>query len=129
MDSQLMKHIPLILLEGKTSRNNPTYKCILRNSKISEVYANFVLLICIAVYQYTETKVMHFLFSPLRIKGLYMFLTLLAHPQEVLYKRHLVYCVCFMSSWLQPTDITLIQYTKCRLLSAFWGWASNARNM
>jgi hypothetical protein len=40
---------------------------------------------------------MHFLFSLLRIKGLYMFRALLAHPQEVLNKRHLVYCVRVMS--------------------------------
>jgi hypothetical protein len=41
-------------------------------------------------YQYSETNVMHFLFNLLRIKGLYMFRTLLAHPQEALHKRHLV---------------------------------------
>jgi hypothetical protein len=44
-------------------------------------------------YQYSETNVMHFLFSLLRIKSLYMFRALLTHPQEALYKRHLVYCV------------------------------------
>jgi hypothetical protein len=33
----------------------------------------------------------------IRIKGLYMFQALLAHPQEVLHKYHLVYCVCFTS--------------------------------
>jgi hypothetical protein len=40
---------------------------------------------------------MHFLFSLFRIKGLYMFRTLLSHPQEVLNKQHLVYCVHVMS--------------------------------
>jgi hypothetical protein len=30
---------------------------------------------------------------------------------------------------VQPTDITRTQYNKCRLWSASWGWASNARNM
>jgi hypothetical protein len=40
---------------------------------------------------------MHFLFSVLRIKGLYMFLALLAHPQEALYKWHLVHYVRVMS--------------------------------
>jgi hypothetical protein len=30
---------------------------------------------------------------------------------------------------VQPADITHMQYTKRRLLSASWGWASNARNM
>jgi hypothetical protein len=48
-------------------------------------------------YQYSETNVMHFLFSLLKIKGLYMYRALLAHPQEVLHKRHLVYCVRVMS--------------------------------
>jgi hypothetical protein len=62
-----------------------------------------------------------------------MFQALLAHPQEALHKRHLVYCVRVVS-WLhqrwsgtgvgdtsttpilvQPTDITRTQYTKCRL--------------
>jgi hypothetical protein len=45
----------------------------------------------------SETNVMHFLLSLLRIKGLYMFRALLAHPQEALHKRHLVYCVRVMS--------------------------------
>jgi hypothetical protein len=40
---------------------------------------------------------MHFSFNLLRIKGLYMFRALLAHPQEALHKRHLVYCVRIMS--------------------------------
>jgi hypothetical protein len=48
---------------------------------------------CIIVYQYNETSVMHFSFNLLRIKSLYMFRALLAHPQEPLHKRHLVYCV------------------------------------
>jgi hypothetical protein len=48
-------------------------------------------------YQYNETNVMHFLFNLLRIKGLYMFRALLAHPLEVLHKRHLVYCLRVMS--------------------------------
>jgi hypothetical protein len=40
---------------------------------------------------------MHFLFNLLRIKGLYMFPALLAHPQEVLHKRHWVYCASVVS--------------------------------
>jgi hypothetical protein len=36
---------------------------------------------------------MDFLFNLLRIKGLYMFRALLAHLQEALQKRNLVYCV------------------------------------
>jgi hypothetical protein len=48
---------------------------------------------CITVYQYNETNMMHFSFNLLRIKGLYMFRALLAHPQEGLHKRHLVYCM------------------------------------
>jgi hypothetical protein len=47
--------------------------------------------------QHSETNVMHFLFSLLRIKGLYMFRALLAHPLEVLHKWHLVHCMRAMS--------------------------------
>jgi hypothetical protein len=43
------------------------------------------------------TDVMHFLISLLRIMGLYMFRVLLAHPQEMQYNRHLVYCVRVIS--------------------------------
>jgi hypothetical protein len=52
---------------------------------------------CIIVCQYYETNVTHFSFNLLRIKGIYMFRALLAHPQEVLHKRQLVYCVRIMS--------------------------------
>jgi hypothetical protein len=45
----------------------------------------------------TETNMMHFSFSLLRIKSLYMFRALLADPKEMLHKRHLVYCVRIMS--------------------------------
>jgi hypothetical protein len=47
--------------------------------------------------QYKETNVMHFSFNLLRIRGLYMFRALLAHPQEALHKRDLVYCLRIMS--------------------------------
>jgi hypothetical protein len=40
---------------------------------------------------------MHFPFNLLRIKGLYMFRALLAHPQVALNKWHLAYCMCVMS--------------------------------
>jgi hypothetical protein len=49
------------------------------------------------VYQYNETNVMHFSFNLLRIKGLYMFGALLAHPQQALHKRHFIYPVRIMS--------------------------------
>jgi hypothetical protein len=56
---------------------------------------------------------MYFSFSLLRIKSLYMFWASLSHPQVVLHKRHLVYCVRVMSvgcamiaMTAQPTDIT-----------------------
>jgi hypothetical protein len=40
------------------------------------------------VSQYNETNVMHFSFNLLRIKGLYMFRALLAHPQEARFQFH-----------------------------------------
>jgi hypothetical protein len=49
------------------------------------------------ISQYNKTKVMHVLFNLLRIKGLYILRALLAHPQEALHKRQLVYCVRVMS--------------------------------
>jgi hypothetical protein len=50
-----------------------------------------------------------------------MFRALLAHPQEALQQRHLVYCMRVTSVGctrigvlVQPTDVTRKQYTKCR---------------
>jgi hypothetical protein len=54
-------------------------------------------IITYLAYQYNETNMMHFSFMLLRIKGLYMFQALLVHPQEVLHKRHFVYCLHIMS--------------------------------
>jgi hypothetical protein len=42
------------------------------------------ILVTITGFRYNETNVMHFSFNLLGIKGLYMFRTLLAHPQEAL---------------------------------------------
>jgi hypothetical protein len=83
---------------------------------------------CITVSQYNKTDVMHYLFNILRIKGLYMFRALLAHPRRRYKKRHLVYCVCVMTVGytrigvemrftpipVQSTVITCTKYTKCR---------------
>jgi hypothetical protein len=80
---------------------------------------------CIIVYQYTETNVVYFLLDVLRIKGLCMFRALLAHPQKMLHKRHLVHCVCFVMCY----DVTRTQYTKCGLCSDSCGRASNDRNI
>jgi hypothetical protein len=84
----------------------------------------------IIIYRYSETNVMHFVFNLLRIKGLYMFRTLSAYPQEALHKRHDILRACY-GSWLHqyrsgnfysnpsaPTDITRTQYIKFRLFSA-----------
>jgi hypothetical protein len=72
----------------------------------------------IIVYQYSETNVMHFLFNLLRIKGFYMFRALLAHPQEVLNKRYLVYCLRVMSVGctilVQPRAVTEPTFTKVK---------------
>jgi hypothetical protein len=87
--------------------------------------------------QYSENNVMHFLFSLLRIKDLYMFQALVAHSQDSLHKRHLVCCTCVLCQLaatglkfvVQPADITRMQHTKCCLCGTSWGWASNAWNM
>jgi hypothetical protein len=49
------------------------------------------------IHQYSKTNVMPFIFNLLRINGLYMLRSLLAHPQEALRKRHMVCCVRVMS--------------------------------
>jgi hypothetical protein len=54
--------------------------------------------IVVLVYQYSETNVMYFWFILLRIKGFYMFRAFTDHPQEAMHKRHLVYCLRFMSA-------------------------------
>jgi hypothetical protein len=102
-----------------------------------EIYCNLGFVVNMFLYQYSETNVVHFLFSLLTIKGLYMLRVLLTHSQEVLNKRHLVCCVRVMSFGctsstpilVHPTDITRTQYTKCRLCIGSWGWASDPRNM
>jgi hypothetical protein len=55
---------------------------------------------------------MHFLFRLLRIKDLYMFRALLAHPQEVPHKSTW-YIACVLCQLAAPTDTTRKQYTKC----------------
>jgi hypothetical protein len=66
--------------------------------------------LCIIVYQYSETNVIHFLFNLLSINSLYMFPALLAQPQEALHKQHLVYCLRVMSvDWIsRKTEKVLI---------------------
>jgi hypothetical protein len=58
--------------------------------RVNETLSRLLTQHVIRMYQYSETSVMHFLFSLLRIKGLYMFRALLAHPQGTLHKRYLV---------------------------------------
>jgi hypothetical protein len=59
----------------------------------SSVLVYLSVILCALITQYSKTNAMHFLFSLLRIKGLYVFRALPAHPQESLHKRHLLYGV------------------------------------
>jgi hypothetical protein len=56
-------------------------------------------------YQRSESNLMHFLYNLLRIKSLYMFRALIAHPQEKLHKRHFVYGVRVMSVELAAPEL------------------------
>jgi trans-aconitate methyltransferase len=68
--------------------------------------------------QCDETNVMHFSFNSSRIKGLYMFRALLAHPQEALHIWHLVYFVHMsVGCGTVATDIIHTKYTKCRIVA------------
>jgi hypothetical protein len=62
------------------------------------------------IHQYSETNVMHFLFSLLRIKGLYMFRELHSHPQEALKKRHLVYFGRVMLVGCTKIEVELVRH-------------------
>jgi hypothetical protein len=66
--------------------NLPAYATYEDGRQCSEMSAHLI-------HQYRETNLMHFVLNLLRIKGLYMFPALPAHPQEALHKRHLVYRV------------------------------------
>jgi hypothetical protein len=78
----------------------------------------------------------------IRIKVLYEFWSLFAHPQEA-HTKGTWYIACVLCQlaalglvWncstpilVQPIDITHTQYIECRLLNASWGWARNVWNM
>jgi hypothetical protein len=86
--------------------------------------------LCVTAYQCHETNVMHVLFSLLRIKGLYMFQALLAHPKEVLHKQHLVYCVRVMSVGCGAFAVTLqhrTPYSFYRMLGGPWSRLDHQR--
>jgi hypothetical protein len=71
------------------------------------------------IYQYSETNVIHLLFILLRIKCLYMFRALRAHPQEALDKRHFVYRVlpaCYVS-WLHQDWSGTMEQSWCSQLT------------
>jgi hypothetical protein len=79
--------------------------------------------------QYSETNVMQFLFNLLRIKSLYMFRALLAHPQEALNKRYLEYCVRVMSVGCTRVGVehqVVLSHTPsyCLLVYQYIGYAS-----
>jgi hypothetical protein len=71
---------------------------------------------CITLYQYNETNMMHFSFNLLRIKGLYVFWALLAHPQEALHNG-IWYTVCvYQLAALQLTYVRNIPSAVCSVL-------------
>jgi hypothetical protein len=65
---------------------------------------------CIIVYQDSETNVIHFLFSLLRIRGLYMFRTLLTHPEKALHKRFFVYCMNVISVGCTRINVGMVHF-------------------
>jgi hypothetical protein len=94
----------------------------------------------VELHQYSETNLMHFLFSLLKIQCLLCF----KHYLPILrrsYTNGTSYTVCMLCQLaaaglecstpilLQPTDITCTRYTKCNLCSTSWGWSSNVWNM
>jgi hypothetical protein len=89
---------------------------------------------CIVIHQNSKTKDMYFLYS------FYYELTASTYFEHYLFnfrRRYTsstcciacVLCLLAAPNLVQPTDITHMQYTKCRLCSAPWRWACSARNM
>jgi hypothetical protein len=72
---------------------------------------------------------MHFSFYLLRIKGLYMFRALLAHPQKALHKWHLVYCVRVMSADCATITVSQEELHKRHLQSWYSQLTLHARNI
>jgi hypothetical protein len=89
-------HVPAASLMQRTLWYQTLFRLCGRAVEIRDVAKLSVHSIYL-VHQYNETNVMHFPFNLLRIKSLYMFRALLAHPREALHIRHLVYCVRIMS--------------------------------
>jgi hypothetical protein len=56
--------------------------------------------LCNIEYQCDKTNVMHFLFNLLRIKGLYMYRAVLAHPQVVLHNStwYIAFVSCLLAA-------------------------------
>jgi hypothetical protein len=75
----------------------PTEECVQLSTPPTPLKPSYRGDELLYTFQYSETYVMYFLFNLLRIKGLYMFPALLAHPQETLHRRHLVYCLSVLS--------------------------------
>jgi hypothetical protein len=92
---------PYRVFKGIFFQNKDLYlRLVLKLLMLYHLQRSYIYLMfcwpCIIVYQYSKTNMMHFLFNLLRTKGLYMFWALLAHLQDSLHKRHLVYCVHVM---------------------------------
>jgi hypothetical protein len=77
---------PLDCLETSLTTNHAAYHR--RRAQMTKC----TLTATLEGFQFSETNVMHLLFKLLRVMGLYMLRALLAHSQEALHKRHLVYC-------------------------------------
>jgi hypothetical protein len=108
-------------------RLNASCTALLRDGQTDFILHLMFCWPCLIVYQYSKTNVMHFLFNLLRIKGLYNFRALLAHPQEVLHKQHLVDGVRVMSVACPRSGVELVPLIlnklnkKCiTLVSLYW---------
>jgi hypothetical protein len=94
--SVMLKSVPRLLRNRQLVKND----CALLSHSVSQEHStasvHFCVLnsyfshtqsvtFCSTEFHYSETNMTHFIFSLLRIKGLYMFRALLTHPQEVLH--------------------------------------------
>jgi hypothetical protein len=136
---------PTFFASSKPSLSSRKGRCLIKLFVVSwyttECYNTNLMFCwpCIIEYQYNETNVMHFSFSLLRIKSLYMFWSITWLSSGGVTQTAFGILRAHNVTWLwhdcsetnivpQPTDIRT-QYITCRLYSPSWGWGSNARNM
>jgi hypothetical protein len=90
--------VPLLLKDLLSMSHSLSHRPIPHELQIKKELTYMKVFLLLSLLTLSSIRIIKpkwrtFSLNLLRIKGLYMFRALLAHPQEVLHKLHLVYCV------------------------------------